>query len=122
MKKFAITIVLLISVTTAMLAQRQWKARTIPLDSIVMSDPCILADDATQMYYMTGTGGMLWKSPDLRMWTGPYRVTETESVKWMGKRPEIWAAELHKYKGKYYYFATFTNNSIRIDSVQAISS
>lgn len=118
MKKFAITIVLLISVTTAMLAQRQWKVRTIPLDSIVMSDPCILADDATQMYYMTGTGGMLWKSPDLRMWTGPYRVTETESVKWMGKRPEIWAAELHKYKGKYYYFATFTNNSIRIDSVR----
>lgn len=99
-------------------AQRQWRVRTVPLDSIVMSDPCILADDATQMYYMTGTGGMLWKSPDLKMWTGPYRVTDTKSVKWMGERPEIWAAELHKYNGKYYYFATFTNNSIRIDSVR----
>ena len=36
-----------------------------PLDSIILSDPCILADSATKIYYMTGTGGMLWKSKDL---------------------------------------------------------
>lgn len=117
MKK-QLLLLLLALCTTCSFAQRQWRVRTIPLDSIVMSDPCILADEATQMYYMTGTGGMLWKSPDLKMWTGPYRVTDTKSVKWMGERPEIWAAELHKYNGKYYYFATFTNNSIRIDSVR----
>jgi beta-xylosidase len=35
----------------------------------------------------------------------------------MGHRPEIWAAELHQYNGKYYYFATFTNNAIKIDTV-----
>lgn len=99
-------------------AQRNMTVRTMPIDSMVMSDPCILADDATKMYYMTGTGGMLWKSPDLKMWTGPYRVAVTDGIKWAGKHPEIWAAELHKYKGKYYYFATFTNNSIRIDSVR----
>lgn len=117
MKRLLIAIVLVLATTWAT-AQRRNHIRTIPLDSIVMSDPCILADDATQMYYMTGTGGMLWKSSDLKMWTGPYKVTETDDVKWMGKNPMIWAAELHKYKGKYYYFATFTNNAIRIDSVR----
>ena len=30
----------------------------------------------------------------------------------------IWAAELHPYKGKYYYFATFTNQAVKIDTVQ----
>ena len=37
----------------------------IPLDSIRLSDPCIMADKATGMYYMTGTGGRMWRSRDL---------------------------------------------------------
>lgn len=86
----------------------------IPLDSIELSDPAILADKASGTYYMTGTRGKLWKSPDLKSWTGPYEVTETDSASWMGATPEIWAAELHEYNGKYYYFATFTNNDITI--------
>ena len=89
-----------------------------PRDSIVLSDPCILADSITQTYYMTGTGGQLWMSRDLNRWAGPYRVAETDSASWMGKRPQIWAAELHAYKGKYYYFATFTNNDVKIDTVR----
>ena len=84
---------------------------------IQLSDPCILPDSATQTYYMTGTGGKLWKSKDLKMWNGPYDVTDTHSVTWMGSNPEIWAAELHQYNGKYYYFATFTNKSTIIDNV-----
>lgn len=90
---------------------------SVPTDSIVLSDPCVLADQATQTYYMTGTGGLLWKSRDLQYWSGPYRVSETDSTSWMGPRPMIWAAELHQYQGKYYYFATFTNQAVRIDSV-----
>lgn len=90
---------------------------SVPTDSIVLSDPCVLADKATQTYYMTGTGGLLWKSKDLQYWSGPYRVTETDSTSWMGPRPMIWAAELHQYKDKYYYFATFTNREVIIDSV-----
>jgi beta-xylosidase len=70
------------------------------------------------MYYMTGTGGLLWKSPDLKMWTGPYNVVEIDTASWMGPHPMIWAAELHHYKGKYYYFATFTNEAIKIDTVR----
>ncbi len=97
---------------------RRMEPRMVPRDSIRLSDPCILADYATRTYYMTGTGGMLWKSQDLDMWTGPYRVADTDPQSWMGPRPQIWAAELHQYKGKYYYFATFTNNDVKIDTVR----
>ena len=92
--------------------------RNVPLDSIQLSDPCVLADKKTGMYYMTGTGGRLWKSKDLTLWNGPYKVAETDSSSWMGPKPEIWAAELHPYKDKYYYFATFTNNAVKIDTVK----
>ncbi len=84
---------------------------TTPLDSIVLSDPFVLADSATQTYYMTGTGGKMWKSKDLAMWAGPYDVVEIDTASWMGPEPMIWAAELHPYNGKYYYFATFTNRA-----------
>lgn len=92
--------------------------KNVPLDSINLSDPCILADKNTNMYYMTGTGGMLWKSPDLKLWEGPYNVVQVNPDSWMGPRPMIWAAELHQYKGKYYYFATFTNRAVKIDTVE----
>ncbi|WP_247235284.1 glycoside hydrolase family 43 protein [Telluribacter sp. SYSU D00476] len=90
----------------------------VPLDSIVLSDPFILADKKTSLYYMTGTGGMLWKSKDLKAWDGPYPITQTDPNSWMGPKPMIWAAEIHPYKGKYYYFATFTNRDVKIDTVQ----
>ena len=92
--------------------------KNVPLDSIRLSDPAILADSKTKMYYMTGTGGMLWKSSDLKLWEGPYNVVRTNPDSWMGERPMIWAAELHEYNGKYYYFGTFTNNRIKIDTVK----
>jgi hypothetical protein len=92
--------------------------KNVPLDSVFLSDPFILADHNTNMYYMTGTGGMLWKSKDLKFWDGPYSVVKTDPKSWMGPRPMIWAAEIHLYKDKYFYFATFTNQSVRIDSVK----
>ena len=99
-------------------AQRNITVRkNIPLDSIRLSDPYILADQKSNTYYMTGTGGMIWKSKDLKSWEGPYRVTKTDPESWMGPRPMIWAAELHAYQGKYYYFATFTNTNVKIDTV-----
>lgn len=97
--------------------QAGMRVRTLDRDSIRLSDPCILADSATNMYYMTGTSGLMFTSYDLNKWTGPFRVAKTNPQSWMGDRPEIWAAELHQYKGKYYYFATFTNNAIKIDTV-----
>ncbi|MCX2678480.1 family 43 glycosylhydrolase [Galbibacter sp. EGI 63066] len=92
--------------------------KDIPIDSIRLSDPAILADKKTSMYYMTGTGGMLWKSKDLKLWDGPYEVAMTDPNSWMGTNPMIWAAELHQYNDKYYYFATFTNRDVKIDTVK----
>lgn len=89
----------------------------VPLDSILLSDPFVLADRATRTYYMTGTGGLLWKSKDLATWDGPYNVVEVDTASWMGSRPTIWAAEIHPYNGRYYYFATFTNRATVIDTV-----
>ncbi|MCC8114675.1 MAG: glycoside hydrolase family 43 protein [Bacteroidales bacterium] len=95
--------------------QGQMVRHNVPLDSIILSDPAILADEATRLYYMTGTGGKLWRSSDLKVWEGPYDVAQPDTASWMGAHPAIWAAELHKYNGKYYYFATFTNPDIIID-------
>ena len=83
-------------------------------EEIRLSDPFILADEASGMYYMTGTGGNLWKSPDLKVWDGPYQVAQPDPNSWMGPRPMIWAAELHHYNGRYYYFGTFTNQAATI--------
>jgi len=100
-------------------AQRRGNAyRTgVPYEEIRLSDPCILADSATHTYYMTGTGGLMWTSKNLQTWDGPRNVIEIDTASWMGRRPQVWAAELHQYNGKYYYFATFTNNAIVIDSI-----
>ena len=122
MKKYILSIIVLtivLNLTPAHAQNRIYGLREdVPLNSIRLSDPCILADKETSTYYMTGTGGMLWKSSDLRKWTGPYRVVKTDPDSWMGPNPMIWAAELHYYKGKYYYFATFTNRDVVIETVK----
>ena len=115
------TLLILALVVSCMAAEAQrWQPRYregVPTDSIILSDPFILADSATHTYYMTGTGGLLWTSKNLQTWDGPRSVIEIDTTSWMGRHPQIWAAELHHYRGKYYFFATFTNNAITIDSV-----
>jgi len=119
MKKSFTLLYFLLIFPIALFAQRPNVVRkNVPMDSIQLSDPFILADAKTAMYYMTGTGGMMWKSKDMKLWDGPFQVTKTDPQSWMGPRPAIWAAELHEYKGKYYYFATFTNHDIKIDTVK----
>ena len=120
MKRTIIFNLLVISFLLCASAQRSMRVRKdVPLDSIRLSDPAILADKQTNMYYMTGTGGMMWRSADLKLWEGPIRVTEFEADSWMGPRPMIWAAELHQIgDGWYYYFATFTNQAVKIDTVR----
>ncbi len=117
--KRANLLILYILISLGICAQQQYSRgiRTnIPMDSIRLSDPFILADVNTNMYYMTGTGGLMWKSHDLKLWSGPFNVVQTDSTSWMGPKPMIWAAELHAYKGKFYYFATFTNRNVMIDT------
>lgn len=99
-----------ISAEEAYRLERHW-AKPIPTDSILLSDPCVLPDAKTGTYYMTGTSGLMWESKDLAQWYGPFHVAKPHPSSWMGRRPAIWAAEIHPYKDKYYYFATFTNDS-----------
>lgn len=113
---FSMFICFLFFSTTQAQKKRIFK-ESIPLDSIRLSDPAILADKKTNLYYMTGTGGLLWKSKDLKSWSGPYDIVKTDPNSWMGTNPMIWAAELHFYKNKYYDFATFTNRDKIIDKV-----
>jgi hypothetical protein len=80
---------LFLSGTLAVHGQGRDALRTVPLDSIRLSDPAILADSATHQYYMTGTGGRLWKSRALRLWPGPYDVVDLDAASWMGPRPMI---------------------------------
>ena len=84
MKRVLVMIfVALAVVMSADAAERKARVRNnVPLDSIVLSDPCILADSATMTYYMTGTGGLLWKSRDLKLWDGPCNVAETDDESW----------------------------------------
>ncbi len=109
--KTALVIAAAMAAASAACARPVHDYRTgVPVDSIIMSDPCVIADTVTGTYYMTGTGGLLWESRDLRLWDGPRVVAMTDSTSWMGQNPEIWAAEIHKIGNRYYYFATFTNN------------
>ena len=117
-KLFLLSALVFLNLTVFAQNRNRTVRENVPRDSIRLSDPFILADEETSTYYMTGTGGLLWKSKDLDKWTGPFEVTETDPDSWMGKNPMIWAAELHKYKDKYYYFATFTNRDVVIDTVK----
>ena len=108
-------------ITLVMCAMTTAAARgPVPTDSIRLSDPCVLSDSTSGTYYMTGTGGQLWKSRDLAMWDGPYDVASTDPASWMGPEPMIWAAEMHRRDGRYYYFATFTNRAVIIDTVAGL--
>ena len=120
MKRMFILNVLAALMALTATAQRGMQVRkNVPTDSIRLSDPAILADQKSGLYYMTGTGGMMWRSADLKLWEGPFRVTEFKADSWMGPRPMIWAAELHQTgDGWYYYFATFTNQAVKIDTVR----
>ncbi len=83
---------------------------------IDLSDPFIMADARSQQYYMTGTGGGLWQSGDLEVWTYLGFPLQFNEAAWMGASPQVWAAEIHAIDGKYYNFSTLTNGNITIDS------
>jgi arabinan endo-1,5-alpha-L-arabinosidase len=75
---------------------------------IWIRDPFILPVPEEQSYYMYGTTGRgfsTYVSADLKEWEGPINVFKPDKDFW-GNR-DFWAAEVHKYKSKYYMFCTF---------------
>ena len=89
---------------------------TMPIDSLSMSDPYILADDATKTYYLTGSGGAIYKSKDLKTWSGPYGAYDVTGT-WMEGIKFVAAAEIHHINGKYYYAATFGDRKELVDVI-----
>lgn len=101
-------------VSASVTEQREITTQT--LDELSMSDPYILADDATKTYYLTSSGGCIYKSTDLKNWTGPYGAYDTRGT-WMEGINFVAAAEIHKVNGKYYYAATFGDRKELVDVV-----
>jgi hypothetical protein len=89
--------------------------RTVSLDDISMSDPYIYPDEKNHTYYLTGTGGRLYKSGDLKMWTGPYPIIDLSGT-WM-EGLFVAAAEIHHIGNKYYYAGTWSDHSNLIENV-----
>ncbi len=84
------------------------------IQDINIRDPYIFVEDGVA--YMVGTtsaaawGGSRcgfcgYKSRDLVHFEGPFVLFEAGGDFWADR--DFWAPELHKYKGKYYLFATF---------------
>ena len=82
------------------------------LEDIHLRDPFILPVAQDGMYYLYGTGWrlpggpgfMVYRSPDLATWEGPYAAfTAPEGF----QSENYWAPEVHAYRGRYYMLATF---------------
>ena len=93
--------------------------KAIPLSDIPIRDPFILADKKTHTYYLYCSssvkkdgkllGGVaVYTSKDLKDWTEKKQVFVVPENNWI--TGQVWAPEVHYYKGKYYLFATLNSN------------
>lgn len=80
---------------------------TVAIDTMDVKNPFICYEREDECYYMVGDGGFMWLSDDLHSWVGPYDVLDQDTASWIGASPVITSPEIHRYKGKYYYMATF---------------
>lgn len=88
-------------------------------NDINIRDPFILNENGT--YYMYGTRGKnfgqgtagfdVYRSADLETWSAPQCCFDSAAFGY--NRQVNWAPEVHKYRGAYYMFATFTAESGR---------
>ena len=115
------TLVLACLVALGAATQTNAQTQTKRLQDINIRDPFIMPDKKQGVYYMYQSsstsengrayGGMIaWKSRDLKSWEGPIRVFDVPRDNWI--TGGVWAPEVHKYKGKYYLFATL-NSDVR---------
>jgi beta-xylosidase len=104
------------------------KVTGLKLADIPIRDPYILPVDEEKTYYLyaatreetktkSGLPGVCaYKSTDLKTWQGPFHVFENPDGFWAGSSHGIWAPEVHRYNGKFYLFATFTNPDDTIEN------
>ncbi len=89
---------------------------TVHFNDLVMSDPFIYPHPETQTYYLTSSGGWMYKSNDLKIWTGPYNIIDIKGL-WLEKAGFAAAAEIHRIGDKYYYAGTWSDHSDLIEQV-----
>jgi hypothetical protein len=89
---------------------------TVHFNDLVMSDPFIYPHPETQTYYLTSSGGWMYKSTDLEMWTGPYNIIDIKGL-WLEKAGFAAAAEIHRIGDYYYYAGTWSDHSDLIEQV-----
>lgn len=93
----------------------------VSFENLSMSDPYIFADEATKTYYLTSSGGMEYKSKDLKTWYGPCNVIDIKGL-WFdpgnGRPGFCAAAEIHKIGDKYYYAGTWSDHAHLIQQVE----
>lgn len=89
------------------------------LGEIRVRDPFILADKATQTYFLYAQmdnrldkqddrkGVEVYTSKDLLRWYGPEPACVLPDGSWADLM--VWAPEVHQYDDKYYLFVTFTS-------------
>lgn len=93
------------------------------LPDMPLHDPFMLADPGTHTYYLytsnipglsgeCGLGTMAYASRDLKSWDAPKLVFRLPAGTWANGG--AWAPEVHRWKGKYYLFTTFHNESLPI--------
>lgn len=92
----------------------------ISLANILVHDPFIVAHSPSQTYYLYTTatrhfmndqrsGVIVYKSRDLKSWSGPAVVFAVPDDCWANPSGGAWAPEVHEYKGKWHLFVTLHN-------------
>lgn len=92
------------------------EVRTVHFNELIMSDPFIYPHPETQTYYLTSSGGWMYKSNDLKMWTGPYKIIDITGL-WLEKAGFAAAAEIHRIGDSFYYAGTWSDHSDLIEQV-----
>lgn len=96
------------------------KITDIARADLYIRDPFIVPEPDTQTYYLYKSsrvtlengdkrpGVVAYTSKDLETWRGPFPVFHYPDGFWANG--SVWAPEVHKYRGKYYLFATFNSD------------
>ena len=100
---------LFVATSVAMVGMAFAQPKTYTLDDINIRDPYIMPVEKEGVYYMYASSGVsengkfyggvvAYKSRDLKTWEGPVRVFEVPHDNYL--TGNVWAPEVHKYKGK----------------------
>ncbi|HOJ67555.1 MAG TPA: glycoside hydrolase family 43 protein [Candidatus Hydrogenedentes bacterium] len=94
---------------------------SLALSDIWIRDPFVLPVPESGWYYLYGTASefsgkaplLCYRSRDLKTWSGPISIFTPPPGFW--GEVQFWAPEVHRWRGKYYLFATFAkpNNAAR---------